>query len=217
MRVVHGDRILHQRHDAHGRRDRFAFEPLRLAAAVPALVELPQPVHDGPAEAQPLGEPLRDLAVPGERIARHALRGADPAHDAERLEQRRRAVVRGADVPREHAQYLGQLARIDGREVAPQRQLVAEQRREHVRVRVAADVAQQRLVVDLRKLRIVEAERFTEPHADGARPQCERHRLPHREIGRERQRRDHLGQPDGSALRRHPLAASLSVYSHQRG
>ena len=170
MRVEDGERVLHQRHDAHGRRDRFAFEPVRLAAPVPALVELAQRIDDGAAESEPFREPLRDLAMAGERVVRDAFGDTESARDAQHGVQRAGAFIRCTDVAREDSQDVGNLARVDQRDVPPQRELVAEQRREHVRLRVTADVAQQRLIVDLGELRVVEPERFAQPYGQHARP-----------------------------------------------
>src|SRR2546422_1013886 len=78
----------------------------------------------------------------------------------------------------------------------PGADLVAEERREGVRFGVAADVAEQRLVVDVAQLAWTQAELLAEPDRQHAGGEGMLDRLAHAEVGRERERRHQLGQAD---------------------
>ena len=78
--------------------------------------------------------------------------------------------------------------------------VVAEPLRLLVGVRVAADVDEQRGVVDDGALLLVEPERLGQPQRDQALPQHVLHRLPEAEVDAERERGDQLRQPDLRAI-----------------
>ena len=86
----------------------------------------------------------------------------------------------GADEDRPE---LGMAAEVGDREVLAERDLVAEGGGEQVGVGVAADVAQDRLVIDLAPLGGVEAQRRGEPHREHARAKREIPRLAGGEVG----------------------------------
>ena len=65
-----------------------------------------------------------------------------------------------------------------------------------MRVGVAADVDEQRRVVDGRPRLVVEAEPLGDAQRDQALPQHVLHRLPEAEVDPERERRHELGQPN---------------------
>ena len=92
-----------------------------------------------------------------------------------------------AAVARRPLQLVVVLARL-------QRDVVAEPLRLLVGVGVAADVDQQRRVVDDRPRLLVEPEPLGEPQRDQALAQHVLHRLPEAEVDPERQRRDELRQ-----------------------
>ena len=73
--------------------------------------------------------------------------------------------------------------------------VVAEPLRLLVRVGVAADVDEQRRVVDVGALLVVEADPLRKPQRDQALPQDVLHRLPEAEVDAERERSHELGQP----------------------
>ena len=81
-----------------------------------------------------------------------------------------------------------------------QRDVVAEPLRLLVRVGVAADVDEQRRVVDDRALVLVEPDALGEPERDQALPQDVLHRLPEAEVDAERERGDQLRQPHPRAV-----------------
>ena len=81
-----------------------------------------------------------------------------------------------------------------------QRDVVAEPLRLLVGVGVAADVDEQRRVVDDRPRLLVEPEPLGEPQRDQALPQDVLHRLPETEVDAERERGDQLGQPHAVAI-----------------
>jgi hypothetical protein len=74
--------------------------------------------------------------------------------------------------------------------------VVAEPLRLLVRIRVAADVDEERGVVDICSLVVIEAELLSDAQRDQALAQHVLHRLPEAEVDPERQRRDELGQPN---------------------
>ena len=76
-----------------------------------------------------------------------------------------------------------------------QRDVVAEPLRLLVRIGVAADVDQQRRVVDVGALLVAEADPLRKAQRDQALPQDVLHRLPEAQIDAERERGDELGQP----------------------
>ena len=86
----------------------------------------------------------------------------------------------GADEDRPE---LGMAAEVGDREVLAECDLVAEGGGEQVGVGVAADVAQDRLVIDLAPLGGVEAQRRGEPHREHARAKREIPRLAGGEVG----------------------------------
>ncbi len=88
--------------------------------------------------------------------------------------------------------------------------VVAEPLRLLVRVGVAADVDEQRGVVDDRPLLLVEPDALGEPERDQALAEDMLHRLPEAEIDPERERGDELRQPDlrATSLARHPARLS---------
>ena len=90
-----------------------------------------------------------------------------------------------------------------------QRDVVAEPLRLLVGVGVAADVDEQRGVVDGRALLLVEPEPLGEPQRDQALAQDVLHRLPEAEVDAERQRRDELRQPDVWPIARASASARL--------
>ena len=81
-----------------------------------------------------------------------------------------------------------------------QRDVVAEPLRLLVRVGVAADVDEQRGVVDVGARLLVEADPLREPQRDQALAQHVLHRLPEAQVDAERQRGDELRQPNVRAI-----------------
>jgi hypothetical protein len=85
-------------------------------------------------------------------------------------------------------------ARVGQPRVALEHEVVAEPLGLLVRVDVAADVRQQRGVVEDRPLLVAQLEPFRQPQRDQALPQDVLHRLSEPEVGAEREDRDELGQ-----------------------
>ncbi len=119
--------------------------------------------------------------------------GAEQAHHAQRLAGRARLVV--------------ELGRLQG-------DVVAEPLRLLVGVGVAADVHQQRAVVDGRPSLVVEADPLGDPQRDQALPQDVLHRLAEAQVDPQRQRGHDLGEPNRRALR--PRHHQLDVTGGQR-
>ena len=150
---------------------------------VPALVELAEVLEDLGIEADARADPLRDLAVASEdgdadldRLGEALLHGLLQLVGGQVGED----AGEGAD---EDSPELGVAAEVGDREVLAERDLVAEGRGEQVGVGVAADVAQDRLVIDLAPLGRVEAQRRGEPHGEHAGAKRKIPRLASGEVG----------------------------------
>ena len=128
-----------------------------------------------------------DLAVPRE---------GEPEPDPSALQRR----AAGPDHPhhRERAADAAQVVVVLAR---LQRDVVAEPLGLLVRVRVAADVDQQRGVVDGGALPLGHAQALGEPQCDQALAEHVLHGLAEAEVDAERERRDELSQPHVRAIR----------------
>ena len=182
--------------DPRGERDVVSLELAGPATAVPALVRSADRLDDLVRERELLrhragdrgvvGDHPVDLAVPRER-----------EREAEPEPVQRRAP--GPELPhsrRRHPQaprLVVVLDRLEGDVVAEPLGLL-------VGVRVAADVDEQRRVVDDRPLLLVEPEPLGEPQRDEALPQDVLHRLPEAEVDPERERGNELRQADLRAI-----------------
>ena len=81
---------------------------------------------------------------------------------------------------------------------------------------MAADPGEQADVVDDRALRVVEAQVVRERHAQQARPLRVFHRLPHAEIGAQREQRDELRRPAPEPPSRSVMSPSLGARPARR-
>ena len=81
-----------------------------------------------------------------------------------------------------------------------QRDVVAEPLRLFVGVGMTADIDEQRRVVDVGPLLLVQPDALGESQRDQALPQHVLHRLSEAEVDTERQRRDELREADGRAI-----------------
>ena len=174
------------------------FEPVRPAAAVPRLVRAAQ------ALATPSGSPSSSArraaisACVGEHVVELLVaRRREREPDAQAV-QRRVARPEPAHRRRPCARTLvGSWSYLP----ALQRDVVAEPLGLLVRVRVAADVDEQRAVVDDRPRLLVGAEPLGQPERDQALPQHVLHRLSEAEVDAERERGDELRQAHVPAIR----------------
>ena len=175
--------------------------------SVPALVELAEIFADLVRKTDPLRDPLRHLAVAGQNGNAH-LHGLGKA-PLDRLGQfRGRRVGEGArDGADDRLGELRLVADVDALKVPAQRDLVAERRRQQVGVGIAADVAKQRLVIDV-AARIGRRGPQPRPAASPARRIAARNpandRWPgrsHRPAPSESRRVEPLVPPFGSVLR----------------
>ena len=174
--------------------------PLRLAAAVPVLVERADRLRGlgaeadqqrdlGAAVAARLHQPARHLALVLDRLQPPAA-VAQPAVGGDRAQR-----------PHERRQLAGPVDAL-GRALG---ELVvgAEQRRHASGVRGAAGVLEEQRVEEVGAGPGVEAELLRQPHADHARAERVAGRLPLREIECVGERADDLRQPDRAAFRGH--------------
>src|SRR5207249_3050038 len=92
------------------------------------------------------------------------------------------------EMAQDEGEKLRRLARIDRRVVGANVELVAEERSQGLTLGIAADVAEERLVVDLAQLVRSQPRGVGEPDGEHARAQRELERLPHPQVRRERQR-----------------------------
>ena len=107
-----------------------------------------------------------------------------------------------ADVTKEKTKNRAGVGGVDRGDVGPERDLVADEGGHRVGLGVAANEAQQRLVIDLAPLAVGQAQRFPEAHPQHARAQGVLERLAHAQVGRQRQHSEELGQPDVRGGRR---------------
>jgi hypothetical protein len=134
--------------------------------------------------------------VVGDHVADLAVAGAGELQaDADTLQRR----VPGADHP-DHRERVAQAAELVVVLARLQRDVVAEPLRLLVGVGVAADVEQQRRVVDDRPLLLADAGALGQPQRDQALAQDVLHRLAEAEVDAERERGDELGQPDARTV-----------------
>ena len=184
MMVVKRNGILRHRHDADRKLYRVAREAPRQSFAVPAFVDLAQTFADVLRQADALRDPLRNLAVSGQDRDVHLRTfGQAALHRLFQLFGRRagKFSLQGAD---HEFDEFRPVAHIDVMELAAQRDLVAPVRRQEVRIGIAADVAQQRLVIDAAARVLVEPRRIREPHSQHAGAQREIARVTGGQIGR---------------------------------
>jgi len=113
------------------------------------------------------------------------------------------------------AHYLGGVGGIVDERLGADRDFVAEQRRDLVRVTGAADVAQQRDPVGGLANVLVDAGAVADPSREQARAQLRLERLPEGVVLRERERGDKLGEAE---LRfQDGVSSRCSVAAHEAG
>jgi hypothetical protein len=107
-----------------------------------------------------------------------------------RLRQLLRRCVRDGtrDGSDEHRDEFRPVAHVDAMQVPPQRDLVAPRGRQQVGVGVAADITEERLMVDRAPCGLVELRDVRQAHRQHARVQGKVSRVPRGEIRRVRQR-----------------------------
>src|SRR5439155_22822092 len=140
-----------------------------------------------PGDRRVMGDHAVDLPVPGD----------DEFEPQPEAMQRRMSGAEEAHARRGHPQASRLVVVLDRLE----RDVVAEPLRLLVRVGVAADVDEQRRVVDDRSVLLVEAETLRDAQRDQALAQDVLHWLTEPEIDPERERADELRQPDLSPIR----------------
>ena len=184
----------------HRQRDRVAARDAREPQPVPALEDVLERRLDAGAEAEPAGEALRHLAVHRERLAGQRRPCVD-----RRPRPSRRGCSGSRPRPtfeRRNASDLGGVARVDERERGPRHDVVAVELRRLVPVRGAARGVEQRDVVRVDELLRRRSGELAEPDREHGGAQRVLERLPGAEIGRERQRPDHLGRANRLLARR---------------
>ncbi len=91
---------------------------MRLTLAVPALVQLAQALDERIGEAESPGQPLRHFAVPGEALLGQLRKGEQSTRDDGFHSRWRLVRVRLPYEANSQIHHLGDVARIDGGEVA---------------------------------------------------------------------------------------------------
>src|SRR5262249_12378416 len=159
-------------------------ETPRHPLSIPALVDLAETFANVLGQTDTLRDPLRDLAVPGQDgdIDLRALSKAT----LDRLLQlfRRRTRKLSFQCANQELDEFRPIAHVDVMELAAQSDLVTPVRRQQVRIGVAADVAQQRLVIDAAAGVLVEPCDICKPHPQQAGAQREILRVTGGQIGR---------------------------------
>ncbi len=173
------------RDHARARRERLAGEPRRKALPVPALVHLEHDPRDRSGQTDPLREPRSRLAVRANGVVEEPPSDSDPHDDTAGGAAERLAPHLLSHRPQPLAKALGVRAHVrgDALELAgpdPSCALVGE--------RGAPDGMNQRRVVRVASLLLVETELLGEPRSDERRPQRLLLREAAAEVGRERNR-----------------------------
>ena len=180
-----------------GDRDRVALQLARPAVPVPLLVCRAESIGHVVGEPELLGERARHRGVLRDHPVQVLVAGHHELEaDSETLQRR----CAGADAT-EHGRRAAHALELVVVLAGLHRDVVAEPFRLLVRVRVTADVDEQRRVVDGDALLLVRTRLLGDPQRDQALAQHVLHRLPEAEVDAERQRRDELGQPNARAIR----------------
>ena len=178
---------------AHRQRDRVAGDGGK-AASVPTSEHELQRCLDVRAEVEPPRKTLRDLAHRRESLTCPRPGVGDRFLDDRRANLRRPA---DADVGAIELEHLGRTGRVDQEERCAVRDVVAEQLRRLVTVRRAPRGVEQRDVVRIDQILSRGSRQLTEPDHENSRAQRVLEGLAGAEVGRERDRTNHLGGADG--------------------
>jgi hypothetical protein len=186
--------------DSHRERDLTALRTTGHALAVPALGEVDEQRLDRGGETEPVAQHLPDLAEGGDKplelpgCPRQLARNLNRAYGG-------RATRRGerSHDPDHRLRSRTESART---RVSRQRVLAAEELGGGLRPGRAAHVEEQAQVVRLRRRFRVDVQTVAEPHRKQRAVQTVLEGHPDAEVGRERQRRDHLRGPNLVTARR---------------
>src|SRR5262249_2242844 len=148
-----------------GRRDRLALER-RNALAVPPRVDLTDGVGEGLRESHASGEPARDLAVAWKKARRDTGELAEAAKNGLRDANRTAASRHPADRAQNEPEHRLRVGGIELDELGAECEFIPEDGRGPVRIGVAPDVPEQRLVIHVVQRRRVEPERLTQADSD---------------------------------------------------
>ena len=146
---------------------------------------------------EPLGDPLRDLAVPREDRNVHLRRLGEATLNGLGQLFRRRAREEAGDGSDEDRGKLRPVSEVEALQLSTERDLVAPRRRQQVAVGVAADVAEQRLMIDGAAHGLVEARGVGHPHRENTGPQRKVSRMPGGEVSRVGQRHQKVSTSNG--------------------
>ncbi len=189
-------RVLGDLGDPGGQRDIGPLQVARPAATVPALIRSTHRLLDRIGQTELMSQRARQGRVTGDHaveipVTRHGELEADPEPVQRRVARADKAHGRGRAG---HAALLVVvLARLE-------RNVVAEPLGLLVRVGMAADVDEQRGVVDDEALIVVQPNAFPDAQRDQALAKDVLHRLAEAQIDPQRQGRHELGEADGRRL-----------------
>ena len=199
--------VLRNVRDPRSQRNVVSSELAGPAAPVPALVRRADRVEHAGRERELLGHRPRDRGMVGDHPVHLAMAREGKGKAEPEPVQRRAPSAELADSRRRHPQasrLVVVLARLE-------RDVVTEPLRLLVGIRMAADVNEQRRVVDVRALLLVEPEALGQPQGDQALAEDVLHRLSEAEVDAERERGDELRQAD-----LHAIAPAGRLLSHLR-
>ena len=185
--------VVAQVDDSHRQRDRVAADVPWKALAVPALERAGERLADARPEIEPHHEHVGHFAARREVVHR-PLVGRLLKHLHDRL-----ALVGGTPrgrVLEDVAHHLGGVPGVVDERLGPDRDLVAEQGGDLVRMTGAADVTQERDPVGVRPHVVVELRLLAQPAREEAGAQLRLERLAEGVVLRERQRGDELGEAE---------------------
>ncbi|HEY8921324.1 MAG TPA: hypothetical protein VIN32_01725 [Candidatus Limnocylindria bacterium] len=202
------NRVMSNGHDALRHAESIAGEALGPAPPVPPFLFLEQTPPDPLAEAKTFGQPAARLTVGGNDLARPLLAMDQHAHNQTRAFEGRPALARMAD---DRFDYLARWrGRPRHRPPAVADVIAAREGCEFEGVRGAADVLDQRQIVDIRKIGWPKAKPAAERNTECRDAERQLHRLAHSEVCGQRQRRDQFGQSEPSGGHRPRLGYRLA-------
>ena len=164
--IAQRDDILRQRDQAYRGQDLIATQPARQALAVPAFIDLAEVTPDLFGQAEPLADPLSDLAMRREDRPNDRGRLGEPRFDRLLLRHWLEVVVEPLESLDEDPSQLRAIAHVEPDEVLAQCNLVTEETRQEIGVGVAADVAQHRLMVGVAPVLLGKSRKVGNPHRE---------------------------------------------------
>ena len=192
------------------RRHLFSRPSIRKAAPVPTFEGMTQRIADRGAQPKPSGKHRRDLAVHGGDLR------ADAIRRFERLPYARRNVAARTDRRHELHEvgrhFVGCVVADGDHQLTKSHVFASGEVHQLMRIRRAANEAEQRRVVRVRELALGKTQRATKADGDQTRAQCMRHRLAQPEVRGNREGSNQLRESQAiGRIRCHEAILRLSL------